>query len=422
MAVKVSAYFTVSWADSCASIFEPIFLYALIFYQGDDIITSRERHEARYQRRKAKRLKAAEKYCGKSFDEVFSFKNMTAAGKRCCNNARWKSSTINFEADLLARCKVKLDEIRSGQRKFKGFHSFAVVEHGKRRFIDSLPIDDRAIQKCLCDNILTEACSRSFIYDNSASLKYKGMDFALNRLKEHLRRHYRRHGTNGGILLFDFKSFFASLPHDKIKKRINKVIWDRQLRELLHSLIDDFKRMGQSNGSPFGVGLGSEVSQIIALDFASPIDHYIKDTCGAKGYGRYMDDGYVMSESLERLRRLLCEIREIADKCGIRLSEKKCLIIPFRHHAFHFLKMRVFLTDTGKVIMKINKKCVKAMRRKIKIFFVWVKRGKFTYSDAYQSYQSWRAHAKRSNCYRTLKNMDSHFRRVFYEICCTQAF
>ena len=34
-----------------------------------------------------------------------------------------------------------------------------------------------------------------------------------------------------------------------------------------------------------GVGLGSEISQIIALDFASPIDHYVKDVRGIHGYG-----------------------------------------------------------------------------------------------------------------------------------------
>ncbi len=67
---------------------------------------------------------------------------------------------------------------------FKGFHSFATVEHGKVRNIDALPIQERAIQKCLCKNLLTEVCSRSFIYDNSASLKDRGMDFQIPAAQE----------------------------------------------------------------------------------------------------------------------------------------------------------------------------------------------------------------------------------------------
>lgn len=347
---------------------------------------------------------------------------MAGAGKRCCNNARWKTSTINFESDLLGRCEQKLEEIRNNKRKFRGFHSFRVIEHGKLRHIDALPIEERTIQKCLCENILTEAYSRSFIYDNAASLKDRGMDFSLRRLKEHLRRHYRKYGLKGGILQFDFKNYFASLPHSGIKRRAERVVWDDRLRRLLFDFVDDFKRMGQSDGSPVGVGLGSEVSQIIALDYASPIDHYIKDMCGKEGYGRYMDDGYIISDDLNELKVLLQGIREIATQLGIRLSEKKCIIIPFRHHAFHFLKMRIFLTETGKIVMKINKRCVKAMRRKIKIFCTWVQKGKLTYADAYQSYQSWRAHARRCNSYRTVKNLDEYFRRVFNEIHSSQAF
>lgn len=339
---------------------------------------------------------------------------MVKAGKKCCNNGRWKTSTINFEADLLGRCERKLDEIRNGKRKFRGFHSFGIIEHGKYRDIDALPIEERAIQKCMCENILTEAYSRSFVYDNSASIKGKGMDFALRRLKEHLRQHFRKHGTNGGILLFDFKSYFASLPHDMIKRRAERVVWDDRLRQLLFDFVDDFKRMGRNkDGSPVGVGLGSEVSQIIALDFASPIDHYIKDKCGFSEAARYMDDGYVMSGSIEQLRILLGELRHIAERYGVKLSKKKCIIIPFRHHAFRFLKMRVFLTDAGKVVMKINKKCVRAIRRKIKIFCTWVQFGKMSYKDAYQSYQSWRAHAKRCNSHRTVQGMDKYFERIF---------
>lgn len=206
-------------------------------------MNSQERHEARYQRRKARREQRAREAGGASFEEVMSFGNICKAGKSCCDGARWKTSTINFETNLLGEAQATYDTLHYGKRVFKGFHSFATVEHGKVRNIDALPIQERAIQKCLCKNLLTEVYSRSFIYDNSASLKDRGMDFQLRRLRKHLQDHYRRYGTEGGIYQFDFKNYFGSLPHEEIKRRARKKIMDDRLYTLFCDFVDDFRLM-----------------------------------------------------------------------------------------------------------------------------------------------------------------------------------
>jgi len=379
-------------------------------------MNSKERHEARYQRRKAKREQKAQEVGGKSFEQVMSFGNLCAAGKACCNGARWKTSTIHFEANLLSESLKTYIELKEGIRKFHGFQSFSTIEHGKLREIDALPIQERAAQKCLCQNLVVEAYSRSFIYDNGASLKNKGMDFQLQRLKKHLHDHYRRYGTGGGIYQFDFKGYFASLPHDGIKARARAKIKDDRLYDLFCSYVDDFqkrKTADKTAGQKRGVGLGSEISQMIALDYASPIDHYVKDVRGIHGYGRYMDDGYVISHSLEELTDIKHCLYAIAEELGIAMSDKKNIITPFRHHSFTFLKMRVTLSENGKVVMKLSRKSIKAMRRKLDIFRRWVDDGKLSPEDVFQSYQSWRSHAKRCNSYRTLRSMDEKFISLF---------
>ncbi|MBT9650617.1 hypothetical protein GPK87_14565 [Oscillibacter sp. MCC667] len=379
-------------------------------------MNSQERHEARYQRRKARREQRAREAGGASFEEVMSFGNICKAGKSCCDGARWKTSTINFETNLLGEAQATYDTLHYGKRVFKGFHSFATVEHGKVRNIDALPIQERAIQKCLCKNLLTEVYSRSFIYDNSASLKDRGMDFQLRRLRKHLQDHYRRYGTEGGIYQFDFKNYFGSLPHEEIKRRARKKIMDDRLYTLFCDFVDDFRLMKTADKKAHrGVGLGSEVSQIIALDYASPIDHYVKDVRGIHGYGRYMDDGYVISNSLEELEDIKRNLYRLAEALGIAMSDKKNIITPFRHHSFTFLKMRVTLTETGKVVMKLSRKSIRAMRRKMDIFRRWMDEGRMGPEDVFQSYQSWRAHAKRCNSYDTLRAMDERFTRMFAE-------
>lgn len=294
--------------------------------EGTAPLTSEERREARYQRRKAKREAKALETTGKSFDEVINFGNMVEAGRKCCDGSRWKTSTILFETHLLPECADIVETLAGEKRRFKGFHSFTTVEHGKARQIDALPIQERAGQKCLCRFYLTKAFSRSFISTNSASLEGRGMDYALETLHQQLTRHFHRYGLEGGIYQFDFKGYFGSLPHDLIKARARRVIRDDRLYRLYCSYIDDFLKMKTADPKAKrkrGVGLGSEVSQITALDAASPIDHYFKDRRRVEAYGRYMDDGYAISPSLEELRDLDRCNHLLAADLGLTLNDKK---------------------------------------------------------------------------------------------------
>lgn len=256
--------------------------------EGTAPLTSEERREARYQRRKAKREAKALETTGKTFDEVINFGNMVESGEDCCDGSHWKTSTILFETHLLPECADIVETLAGEKRRFKGFHSFTTVEHGKARQIDALPIQERAGQKCLCQHYLTKAFSRSFISTNSASLEGRGMDYALETLHQQLTRHFHRYGLEGGIYQFDFKGYFGSLPHDLIKARARRVIRDDRLYRLYCSYIDDFLKMKTADPKAKrkrGVGLGSEVSQITALDAASPIDHYFKDRRRVEAYG-----------------------------------------------------------------------------------------------------------------------------------------
>ena len=379
-------------------------------------MTSEERHELRFQRRKAKREEKKSDIRNKTFDDVFSFGNLCAAGESCCKGVRWKASTINFETNLLSEAQRLYTVLHEDKYKFIGFRHFKTVEHGKEREIDALNIRDRAVQKCLCDNIMTEAYSRSFIYDNSASLPNRGMDFALRRLRRHLHYHYRLHGLEGGIYQFDFKGYFASIPHQKAKENAARYIKDPRILKLLDQLIDDFQELEGiplDLENPHGVGLGSQVSQNIALEFANPIDHYAKDVLGIKCYARYMDDGYVISDSMEFLYQVKDAFYKIAEEQGIQMSDKKNVIIPFKNHSFKFLKMRLRLEESGKITFKLSRQSIKAMRRKLQVFRKWVSEDKMSAEDAFSSYQSWRAHARRCDSYYTLRNMDEYFVRLF---------
>lgn len=369
-------------------------------------MNSTERHEMRYQRRKAAReakITARAAACG-DFSTVFSYGNLYRAGKMCCRGVRWKASTQRFEANIATNTQKLNAELEAGTYKGRGFIEFGLMERGHYRWIRSVHITERAVQKALCVGVLRPVFGPSFIYDNGASMKGKGMDFALDRIEEQLHRHYRKHGRRGGILQWDFSGYFDSIPHAPLTAEARRRIVDERLVNLYQMFVDAF--------GPVGMGLGSEISQISALLAASPIDHYFKDQMSVKGYGRYMDDGYTISEDLGFLKTCLARLREIAQRIGLKLNETKTRIVKLTH-SFTFLKMRFLLTETGAVIRRLARENITKQRRKLKKFHRWLVDGKMALEDILTSYTSWRGHARRARSYRTLKSTDGLFRALF---------
>lgn len=378
-------------------------------------MTSIERREGRYQRRKKAREEKALKH-QRSFKEVFSIDNLWASAHDVCKGSGWKTSIINFKTNMLQDVMNRYYQLMSGVHNFQGFVSFQTVEHGKLRQINAIKVQDRLEQKCLCKYFLIDVLSRSFIYDNGACLRGRGYHFQIKRMKKHLRDHYRKYGLEGGIYQFDFKGYFSSIPHEGIKQRLRGKIQDDRIYQLVCQLIDDFKGLKQDsehNPASHGIGLGSEISQIIGLEYASPIDHFVKDQCGIHGYGRYNDDGYVISNDMDELRRIQAAIHELAEEIGIRINAKKDRITPFEHHSFTFLKIRFTLTESGHVVAKISRAAIRNVRRKMKKLKKMLNEDRIEFEDIVASYQSWRAYARGYDSNDTLYNMDAFFLRLF---------
>lgn len=152
------------------------------------------------------------------------------------------------------------------------------------------------------------------------------------------------------------------------------------------------------------------MSQIDALMLPNRLDHFIKEQLHIEGYGRYMDDGYLIHESRDYLQECLKQIRAVCADLGIRMNEKKTRIVKLQE--LHFLKTRFYLTETGKVRRKMCRKSARRMRRKLKTFRRWMDEGKMTEEDIRTAYESWRGHMRRGNSYRVLRRMDRFYKRL----------
>lgn len=328
-------------------------------------MTSQERHEARYQRRKAARQARRDARCAAlgSIGEVFSYHTMYMYGKKCCNNVRWKQSVQNFERHLFSGAARRRREVMQKRWKPKPYVHFTLCERGKVRPIDAPHITDRQIHKVLSKEVLVPLYSPSLIYDNGASREGKGLHWQYKRIKQQLARHYRKYGRAGGVLLLDLKKFFPYAPQSIIYQRHQQLILNDDLRCLADSIVKSAPSSIPGRGMPLGVELSQQ--EMVALP--SAVDNWMKCQLGLKAVCHYMDDYLIIFPDLEELKKLGHEIVRRFESFGIPVNRKKCKIIPLTK-PFRWCKARFTLTETGKIKVNGSRDGVKRARRKLKLF------------------------------------------------------
>lgn len=369
-------------------------------------MTSEERHELRYQRRKQYReaQRAKRNAAVGNFNEIFSMEHLYKAWKASRKGVGWKCSVQEYKANALDNIYCDRQRLLNGTYRSKGFVEFDLIERGKPRHIRSVHISERVIQRCLCDYALIPLLSSTFIYDNGASLKGKGIDFSMQRLVKHLHQYYNKYGTNEGyVLTFDFSKYFDSANHAAVFQELRRCITDQDVLRQTEYFIKQFGDQG--------LGLGSQVSQICALALPNRIDHFVKEKLGIKYYARYMDDGYMIHPSKQYLTLCLYQLQAECDKLGIKLNPKKTQIAKLSN-GVNFLKGLYVLNKHGGVWRKLSPISVTTMRRKLKKFARWLAAGRMSLDDIRVSVASWAGHAHRFHAYRSICNIKQQFRAV----------
>lgn len=161
-----------------------------------------------------------------------------------------------------------------------------------------------------------------------------------------------------------------------------------------------------------GICLGSQISQVMALSVPNKVDHLVKDKWSVSGYERYMDDGVLIHKSKEFLQEVLADIIEMAKSLGLKLNLKKTRIVKAAK-GFTFLKVKYFVSNSGKIIRKLVRTGIVRMRRKLKKFKGLVDTGKMSLEDVYASMQSWLEHARIAKSYQTRKRMLKLYDKLF---------
>ena len=328
--------------------------------------------------------------------EIFDGNALYDAYIKAKRGSDWKPQVQKFEMNYLLELALMQEDLRDMEYEFLPTTSFTLHERGKTRHITGEQIPDRIVKHSLCDEVLNPTLERYLIFDNGASVEGKGIDFTRQRLLKHLRRYYTEHGSNEGyILLIDFSKYYDNIRHDVLIELIEKYVTDEHARWLLRKTVErsqvdvsymDYEEYENCLNKLFDslihqnidkklltgekfmakhLNIGDQVAQTSGISYRIPLDNYAKIVRSMKYYAGYMDDTYAIHESKEFLEEFLEEYIEIAADMGITVNTRKTRICKLSER-WRFLQVQYSLTDTGRVIQKINPKRLTDMRRRMK--------------------------------------------------------
>ncbi len=317
-------------------------------------MTSKERKELRYKRRKNKRdnknIDRSKRYA--DVNNCFTFSKVMYYSDKCCKGVKWKKSTQLFRLHQFTNIALTCYNVKNNKYKVNKTFSFVINERGKKRNIDAPHIKDRLIHKVISNEILTPIYSPHLIYNNGASAKDKGFLFTLNKVKSNLRRFYKEN-SNGYVVLIDYSKFFENCSHDVIHDLHKKYI----MNEYTIKLIEDYLFIVK------GISLGIEIAQKEASLIPNILDHYLENIntlCI-----RYMDDTIFFIDDYENATLLLNKYIELADSLNIFINKSKTKIVNIQDY-FYYCKWKFRILESNKIIMSSSKKTIFRQRRKLK--------------------------------------------------------
>ena len=346
----------------------------------------------------------AEKEQGKMKEQIISYDALFESALKCKNGVMWKPAAKHFNLNAVEEVHRMEKKLAEGTWKNGRPRPIQIV-YPKRREGLSISFKDRVYQRSINDNVLYPAAAKSFILDNCACQKGKGIDFARKRLKTHLRRFIRRHGAEGYVLQVDVKGYYPNMRHDKVIEKFGRFL-DAETLAMVKDVLDT-----QYVGS-VGYNPGSQMVQIAGIALLDGLDHHCKEQLHMRHYMRYMDDIFSLHEDLETAANALAKIKEELAGIGFEAHEEKTHIRPLSD-GFRFLGFDYRVTKTGKIIMTLNSGNVRHERRKLRRLVALAKKGVTTKAKADECLASWCENASKGNSWKLLQRMNQFYKALW---------
>ena len=226
---------------------------------------------------------------GNLFEKAFSLENIYQAYLDARKGKRTKRACFEFEKHLGENIDKLYSSIWDGTYVPDEYFQFTVYEP-KERIIHAPSFRDVVVQHAIY-RIIYPIFDKSFIDTSFACRLGKG----THRAAKYTRSSMQKHSGEEYILKLDVRKFFYSITQSILRRLVERKIKDKRFVDMIMI----FAKMESSDGIP----IGNLLSQIFALIFLNPLDHFIKRILKIKHYVRYVDDFLLIGITREQCLR-----------------------------------------------------------------------------------------------------------------------
>jgi retron-type reverse transcriptase len=217
---------------------------------------------------------------GNLFDACFTPEALHEAYLEARNGKRLTRSCHAFERRLGAQLEHLHRTLHDGSYRPRPYHCFQVYEP-KPRTIHAPAFRDRVVQHAIY-RVVMPLFERTFIDQSFACRPGKGTHAA----SEYVHQALLACDGDDYVLQLDIRRFFYSINRSVLLGLIERRIKDRRLLDVMAL----FAEMETGKGIP----IGNLLSQLYALIYLNPLDHFVKRELKVRHYARYVDDAVLI--------------------------------------------------------------------------------------------------------------------------------
>jgi RNA-directed DNA polymerase len=271
-------------------------------------------------------------------DKVVPQRTLETAFLRVANNqgaAGVDHVTIPmFEARLDDELRRLSEDLRNGTYRPQAIRRHYIPKPGssEMRPLGIPTIRDRVVQTAL-RMALEPIFERDFAEHSYGFRPGRGCKDALRRVDGLLQAGYTY------IVDADLKSYFDTIPHDRLMTLVGQKISDGRILNLIEAflkqgVLDDLREWTPEMGSP----QGAVISPLLSNIYLDPLDHLM----AREGFEmvRYADDFVILCRSPEDAQRALARVQEWTAAAGLTLHPTKTRIVHATDASFDFLGYR----------------------------------------------------------------------------------
>lgn len=193
-------------------------------------------------------------------------------------------------------------------------------------------VRDRVVQTAIV-HVLQPIFERDFAPTSYGFRPQRGCQQALERVEALLGAGYCY------VVDADLKSYFDTIPHDRLMQRIGAKVSDGRLLRLIESFLKAGILEGLREWTPeTGAPQGAVLSPLLSNVYLDPLDHLM----AANGFEmvRYADDFVILCRSKAEAERAMALVQDWVVTNGLTLHPTKTRIVSANTEAFDFLGYR----------------------------------------------------------------------------------